>query len=96
MNKYERLIKDLREKGEGSIKMFGNSMTPLIKSGTVLTFKVAKKYNEGDVVFCYIKGRFYAHKIIKKGDRGYLIGNNKGRINGWTRTVYGVMCKEKL
>ena len=91
MNKYERLIQNLQDKGEGNIKMFGNSMTPLIKSGTTLTFKVANNYNTGDVVFCKVKGHFYAHKIIKISDESYLIGNNKGRINGWTRCIYGVM-----
>lgn len=40
----------------------------------------------GDIVFCKVKGRYYTHLVKAKGDRGVLIGNNHGRINGWTET----------
>jgi len=29
------------------------------------------------------------YKLERKGDRGLLIGNNKGGINGWTKQVFG-------
>lgn len=91
MNKYERVIKELTETGVTKMKVFGNSMLPIIKSGTLLTFKKCNEYNVKDIVFCKVKGRYIdAHKIIKKDrQKGYQIGNNKGWINGWTRTVYG-------
>ena len=72
------------------MKVFGNSMMPKIKSGSTLTFKVSEKYNIGDVVFCRVKGKIIdAHLITKMDASGrYLISNNKGWDNGWTRTIY--------
>lgn len=70
---------------------FGSSMTPILKSGETLTFQRQDNYEIGDIVFCKVRGRFIdAHKIIKKDKkRGYLIANNHGWENGWTRTIYG-------
>ena len=91
MNRYTKFLQDLKDTGTGSIKMYGNSMTPIIKSGALLTFEVRHTYNVNDIVFCKVRGRFYAHRILRKGDRGYLICNNKGHVNGWTRNIYGAM-----
>lgn len=97
--KYLRLIKDLKDKGEGKMTCFGSSMTPILKSGMTLTFKKQNDYEVGDIVFCKVKGRFIdAHKIIKKDNkRGYLIANNHGWENGWTRMIYGkaIMAEHK-
>ncbi len=40
---------------------------------------------------CKVKGRYIdAHKIIKKdAQKGFLIANNHGYENGWTKVVYG-------
>lgn len=70
----------------------GNSMVPLIKSGQKhklepITWVMC---NLKDIVYCKVKGRFYTHLV--KGinlEKGLLIGNNKGGINGWTKQVYG-------
>ena len=61
-------------------------MTPLIKSGQE---HVLSPINLSDVVFCKVKGRYYTHLVKAKGDRGVLIGNNHGKINGWTKSVFG-------
>ena len=91
MNKYERLMQELEEKGTGKMKAFGNSMTPILKSGSLLTFKKVDNYDVGDIVFCKVKGRYIdAHKITKiHPDKGFMIANNHGWENGWTRTIYG-------
>jgi hypothetical protein len=34
MNKYHKLKQELDDTGKGSMKAFGNSMTPIIKSGS--------------------------------------------------------------
>ena len=70
----------------------GNSMSPIIKSGQ--NHKLApielKDVNVGDIVFCHVKGHFYTHLVkAKNDDRGCLIGNNRGNVNGWTKQVYG-------
>jgi hypothetical protein len=62
----------------------GNSMVPLIKSGQdhILAPSKWEDCNEGDIVYCKVKGRFYTHLVKGKNeDKGLLIGNNKGGIN---------------
>jgi SOS-response transcriptional repressor LexA len=91
MNKYVRLKEELETVGTGKMKCFGQSMMPILKSGSLLTFKRDVSYDIGDIVFCKVKGRFIdAHKIIKTHpSKGYLIANNHGFENGWTQTVFG-------
>ena len=91
MNKYYRLQNDLNENRSGKMKCFGNSMTPILKSGSLLTFVKQDQYQVGDIVFCKVKGRFIdAHKITKiHSDNGFMIANNHGWENGWTRVIYG-------
>lgn len=70
----------------------GNSMTPLIKSGQkhMLVPITLAEVKVGDIVYCKVKGNLYTH-LVKQIDmtKGVLIGNNHGRINGWTKQVYG-------
>ena len=70
----------------------GNSMVPLIKSGQEHRLAPATWENceKGDIVYCKVGGRFYTHLVHGKNqDKGLLIGNNRGRMNGWTKKVYG-------
>jgi hypothetical protein len=70
----------------------GNSMVPLIKSGQehILGPASWEDCNDGDIVYCKVKGNFYTHLVkAKNNEKGLLIGNNKGGINGWTKQVYG-------
>jgi SOS-response transcriptional repressor LexA len=91
MNKYQRLQLELETSGTGKMKCFGNSMLPILKSGSLITFKKEEHYNVKDIVFCKVKGRFIdAHKIVKTdANKGYLIANNHGYENGWTRIIFG-------
>lgn len=91
MNKYQRLQLELETSGTGKMKCFGNSMLPILKSGSLLTFKKEEYYNIKDIVFCKVKGRWIdAHKIVKTDPaKGFLIANNHGYENGWTHTIYG-------
>ena len=77
------------------MKAFGNSMLPILKSGSLLTFVRATDYKIGDIVFCKVKGRYIdAHKIIKcEAGKGYLIANNHGFENGWTKTIFAKMVQ---
>lgn len=98
MNKYQRLLKDLTEKGSGKMKCFGNSMTPILESGTLNTYQVQDNYRVGDIVFCRVKGRYIdAHKIIQISDDGrYLIANNHNHQNGWTKKIYGKVIQAEF
>jgi SOS-response transcriptional repressor LexA len=91
MNKFERLKQDLEVSGRGKMKAFGSSMLPILKSGTLLTFEKMSDYRIGDIVFCKVKGRYIdAHKVVKVDtNKGYLIANNRGWENGWTKIIYG-------
>lgn len=91
MNKFERLKIELETKGQGKMKAFGQSMLPILKSGSLLNFEKAEAYVVGDIVFCKVKGKYIdAHKIIKLDtNKGYLIANNHGWENGWTKIIYG-------
>lgn len=90
MSKYLNLKDNLEKHGTAKMKVFGHSMTPIIQSGSLLTFKKEDAYEIGDVVFSKVKGRWIdAHKITKKSpDKGYMIANNHGWENGWTNQVF--------
>jgi hypothetical protein len=74
----------------------GNSMTPLIESRqpVEITPTTWEKVEEGDIVYCKVRGSFYTHLVKAKNDkRGVQIGNNHGHINGWTKNVFGKITK---
>jgi hypothetical protein len=73
--------------GEGETVQFrprGQSMRGRIESGQLCTVHPPPELLEvGDIVLCKVRGREYLHLIkARQGDR-YLIGNNRGKINGW-------------
>ena len=70
----------------------GNSMVPLIYSNQEHKLAPAKweDLEIGDITYCKVKGRFFTHLVkAKDPNKGVLIGNNKGGINGWTKQVFG-------
>lgn len=73
-------------------KEFGNSMSPVIRSGQEHKLEPAKweDCSVGDIVYCKVKGNFYTHWVkAKNNEKGLQIGNNSGKINGWTKQVFG-------
>ena len=61
-------------------------MEPRIHSGAIIYFRKQDEYEEGDAVFCIVENRWWidAHIVYKKDpERGYLIGDNHGNIDGW-------------
>ena len=71
-------------------------MTPILLSGDVVTVDPITsdtKLEKGDIVIAKVRGRVYMHliKAVRNGE--YLIGNNHGRENGWTKQIYGKMRK---
>jgi len=85
----------------GCIQGFGQSMTPILKSGQKVICEPVKddtKLNKKDIVLCKVKGHYYLHLIwAVRNDKEYLIGNNHGRPNGWVsrNQIYGKVI-EKL
>lgn len=81
---------------QGKIVQFrprGNSMKGKIESGQlVIVIPVNRELRVGDIVLCKVRGRHYLHLIKAIKNDKYLIGNNKGFLNGWTnkRSIYGI------
>lgn len=70
----------------------GNSMLPLIKSKQPVKIEPCswEDVEVGDIVYCKVSGNHYTHLVSAKDPkRGVQISNNKGRVNGWTKNVYG-------
>lgn len=93
--KYDRLKHDLETTGKGSMKCFGNSMTPILSTASTCYYEVKDDYNVGDIVFCKVKGRWIdSHLITQKADNGmFMISNNHGHNNGWTNKIFGKVVK---
>ena len=91
MTKYERLKQELERTGQGSMKCFGNSMLPILANPTTNFYIKEEDYDVGDIVFCKVKGNYIdSHLITKKAADGrWMISNNHGHDNGWTRQIYG-------
>ena len=64
---------------------YGNSMTPIIRSGqSVICEPITEKteLSKNDIVFCKVNGHFYLHKISAVKGKQYQISNNHGHVNG--------------
>ena len=74
----------------------GNSMRPLIHSGQLVTLKPCdgSLCEKGDIVFCKVNGNYLLHKVwAMDKNKGFLIGNASGKINGWTKKIFGIVMK---
>jgi phage repressor protein C with HTH and peptisase S24 domain len=90
------LKKSLTETGVGTMKCFGSSMLPILPNPSTCDYERSVEYKIGDIVFCKVNGRYIdAHKITKKDGERYLISNNHGHDNGWTRIIYGRVIQAK-
>jgi len=86
----------LLQAGEiAKVRPHGGSMTGKVESGSLVTLGPTpiEPLVVGDVVLCRVKGNVYLHLVKAKQEGRVLIGNNRGGINGWTRTVYGIVLK---
>jgi len=74
----------------------GNSMVPIIKSGQEVVCRPYVKETDilkkGMVVLCAVGRSQYLHLVKAVQEDQVLIGNNRGKINGWTpkSKVYGI------
>lgn len=75
----------------------GNSMKGKIESGDTVTVEPCDtgSLKIGDIVLVKVKGKDYIHLIKAVDKNRFLIGNNKGRINGWvgSNSIYGKATK---
>lgn len=76
----------------------GRSMEPRIMSGQLCIVSPVDTaiLSIGDIVLCKVKGKEYLHIVKAIYDNRFRIGNNRGRINGWTNSkyIYGRLMNE--
>ena len=61
-------------------------MRPKIESGALVTVEPLDEdapLEVGDIVLCRVRGSEYLHLIKAVQGKRFLIGNNRGGINGW-------------
>ncbi len=85
------IVEKLQNGETVTFKPSGHSMSPLIKHKQKVTVVPSVKILIDDVVLCKVKGHIYLHQVKAMGKKGYLIGNMKNHINGWTNIIYGKM-----
>lgn len=98
------LVERLRRGETVQFRPHGNSMTPRIKSGQLVTVAPAQLHGDqaagngllikkGDAVFCKVGGRLMLHLVTAYRAGQYQISNAKGWVNGWTpaKNIYGVL-----
>ena len=73
----------------------GNSMAPLIYSRQPVTISPVKVdlVEPGDIVVARVHGRVVCHLVLVTESNRVQIGNNHGRVNGWTgrEKIYGIV-----
>ena len=85
----------LRSGEECIVVGYGQSMTPILKSGQAVRMIPVEEdtlLEKGDIVLAKVNGHFYCHLIhAVKHNRTYLIGNNHKHMNGWVgrNNIYG-------
>ena len=77
---------------------YGQSMTPILKSGqAVIVEPVTTEtlLEKNDIVFCKVNGHYYLHKISAIKNKSYQISNNHGHVNGTIsrNSIYGKVTK---
>lgn len=99
MKILHKAILDLQNGRVVQLCLAGNSMTPRVKSGQVVIVNPVtdpKELKVGQVVLCKVRKKVYLHLIKALEKDRVQIGNNHGRINGWTHVdnVYGIMGRK--
>ncbi len=90
--------KEVLRRGETvQVRPRGHSMKGKVDDGALVTLHpcVPEKLKPGDIVLVRVHGNDYLHLIKAVSDGRFLIGNNRGGINGWVgpNAVYGTATK---
>lgn len=85
-------IKKLKAGETVSFRPRGNSMAPKINSGDLVTVEPITAFDAietDDIVLCNVGRNEYLHLVksirTRDGRWSFLIGNNRGGINGWAQ-----------
>lgn len=90
-------IAKLKEGVPVQFRPHGRSMSPLIESGQLCTVEPVDPdtLEQGDIVLCRIRGKSYLHLVLNIHDGKFMIGNNRGHVNGWVdgKMIFGKCVK---
>lgn len=77
-----------------SFRPRGHSMSGRIDSGQLVSVSPITDTSVlaiNDIVLCSVAGKQFLHIIKAKRGNQFLISNNRGHINGWTSSIYGLV-----
>ena len=85
-------------KGETvQIRPRGNSMKGKVNDGDVVAVEPCRPQDlsVGDIVLVRVKGKDYLHLIKAINQGRFLIGNNRGGLNGWVghNCIHGIATR---
>ena len=90
-----KYIEQLEQGKQVQFRPRGNSMSGKIESGQLVTVTPIgqKDIKVGNIVLCKVGRSDYLHLVKATLGNRFQIGNNQGRINGWTqrRNIYGLV-----
>jgi SOS-response transcriptional repressor LexA len=93
MNWATFAIEKLQQGQQAQVKPRGHSMTGKVNDGDLVTLQPCPsgQLQVGDIVLVQVKGKVYLHLIKAIDQQRFLIGNNRGGINGWVgpHAIYG-------
>ncbi len=79
------------------VKPRGHSMKGKVNDGDIVTLEpcAPEDLAVGDIVLVRVRGNVYLHLIKATDQDRFLIGNNRGGVNGWVghNCVYGIATK---
>jgi hypothetical protein len=86
------------KKGETvQVRPRGHSMKGKVNDGDLVTVAPCNPEGlaVGDIVLVRVRGNDYLHLIKAVSQGRFLIGNNRGGINGWVghNCIYGIVTK---
>jgi hypothetical protein len=94
---YREYIAKLQKGENVSFRPRGNSMTPKLKSGQLVTIAPVKpeEVGKGDVVLCKVSGHHFVHLVTAVQGKRFQISNNHGHVNGWVgpSCIYGRLIR---
>ncbi len=68
-----------------------------VEDGSLVTLEPCDtdQLQAGDIVLVRVPGNIYLHLIKAINGQRFLIGNNRGKINGWVghHCIYGIATK---
>ena len=90
-------IEKLKRGETVQIRPRGHSMKGKVNDGDLVTVKPVDPtdLSVGDIVLARVKGKDYLHLVKATNQGRFLIGNNRGGINGWVghHCIYGRATK---